>query len=134
MLKIAPPLEYPRRRPRPRRQFGPPPTPPAALVLVEAAFDEVARTLRLTFDRAIDIATLDGAQITVDDGAVTAARYEAVGPASLDGPAAVVIGLLELGPTEEPGTLLTAGAGNGIVATDDGGPWAGVTDVALPFP
>src|SRR5688500_5147144 len=26
MIKIAPPLEYPRRRPRPKRQFGPPPS------------------------------------------------------------------------------------------------------------
>ena len=103
-------------------------------MLVEAAYDEVAATIRLLFDRAIDIAGLVGAQITVDDGAITGSRYEAVGPASLDGPAVVVIGLLELGPNEDPGTLVSAGAGTGIVAIDDGGTWPGVTDLPLPFP
>ena len=29
---------------------------------------------------------------------------------------------------------LTASAGTGIVAENDGGTWAGVTDLALPFP
>ena len=33
-----------------------------------------------------------------------------------------------------PGTLLTAGAGTGIVAADDGGAWAGVAGLELPFP
>ncbi len=124
----------PRRVHRRRKQGASSPPAPAALTLLEAAYDEVAQTLRLTFDRAIDVAGLDGGQIVVDDGAITGTRYEAVGPATLDGPAAVVIGLLELGPTEDPGTLLSAGAGNGIVAIDDGGTWAGVTDLALPFP
>src|SRR5687768_2021401 len=132
-MLIPVPPKY--RKNRGRGLAGAPPAAPAAtLTLVEAAYDEVAQTIRLTFDRAIDIATLDGAQITVDDGAITGSRYEAVGAASLDGPAAVVIGLLELGPTEDPGTLLSAGAGTGIVAVDDGGTWSGVTDVALPYP
>ncbi len=132
MLKpTAPPF---RKRRKPAEKKRPAPAPAATLTLVEAAYDEVAQTIRLTFDRAIDIAGLDGTQIVVDDGAITGTRYEAVGTATLDGPAAVVIGLLELGPSEDPGTLLSAGAGTGIVAVDDGGTWSGVTDVALPFP
>jgi hypothetical protein len=132
-MLLFPPSPFRKRRGQSKRT-PPAPPPPATLVLVEAAYDEVAQTIRLTFDRAIDVAGLVGAQITVDDGAITGTRYEAVGTATLDGPAAVVIGLLELEPSEDPGTLLSAGAGNGIVAIDDGGTWAGVTDLALPFP
>ena len=133
MLIPTTPLIY-RKRParagRPR-QFGP---PPAALTLVEASFDEGGQTVRLSFDRAIDIDGLVGAQITVDAGNVTGTIYEALGPATLDGPSAVVIGLLEIGPSESPDTLLSAGAGNGIVAIDDGGAWAGVSELVLPYP
>ena len=132
-MLLFPPSPFRKRRGQSKRT-PPAPPPPATLVLVEAAYDEVAQTIRLTFDRAIDIAGLDGAQIVLDDGAITGTRFEAVGAASLDGPAAVVVGLLELGPSEDPGTLLSAGAGTGIVAVDDGGAWAGVTDVALPYP
>jgi hypothetical protein len=52
----------------------------------------------------------------------------------MDGPSAVVIGLLETGPSGSSDTLLTAGAGNGIVAIDDGGGWSGVTALVLPYP
>ena len=108
--------------------------PPAALTLLEAAYDEVAQTLRLTFDRAIDVAGLAAGQLVVSDGVMTGTQYEGAGPGTLDGPAAVVIALLELGPWENPGTTLTATAGTGIVAVDDGGTWSGVTDLQLPFP
>ena len=42
-----------------------------------------------------------------------------------------------LSGTEEyagPGVVLTAAAGNGIVAADGGVAWAGVADLSLPFP
>src|SRR5687767_5650602 len=122
----------PRRVHRKRRAAAK--APAAALTLLEAAFDEVAQTLRLTFDRAIDVAGLAAGQLVVSDGSMTGTQYEGAGPGTLDGPAAVVIALLELGPTEDPGTLLTAGPANGIVAIDDGGTWAGATDLPLPFP
>ena len=122
------------RRAHRKRRAATPATPPAALTLLEAAFDEVAQTLRLTFDRAIDVVGLAAGQLVVSDGSMTGTPYEGAGPGTLDGPAAVVIALLELGPTEDPGTLLTATASTGIVAVDDGGAWAGVTDLPLPFP
>jgi hypothetical protein len=77
---------------------------------------------------------LVGAAITVDAGNVTGTRYVATGTATLDGPNAVVIGLVATIPSGSPDTLLSAAAGNGIVAIDDGGLWGGVTDVVLPFP
>jgi hypothetical protein len=33
-----------------------------------------------------------------------------------------------------PGTELTATSATGIVAVDDGGTWAGVSDLSMPFP
>ena len=122
--------------PRRRRRAGvsSQPPPAVALTLVEASFDENAPAVRLIFDRAIDIASLDGAQIVVDAGNVTGSRYEATGAASLDGTDAVVIGLVVLGASITFSTLLTAGATTGIVAIDDGGTWAGVTDLGLPYP
>jgi hypothetical protein len=129
MLNV-PPRTFIRRRRASREK-----TPPSvALTLVEASFDEGAPSVRLVFDRAIDIAGLAGAQIVVDAGNVTGTRYEAVGEANLDSPDAVVIGLLEVGPSSSVDTLLTASAGTGIVAVEGGGTWAGVTELALPFP
>jgi hypothetical protein len=32
------------------------------------------------------------------------------------------------------GVTISVSAANGIVAADDGGAWAGATDLALPFP
>jgi len=135
MLLRSVPLIFRRRPGRTTKKRADAPAPPAAaLVLVEAAFDETAPTIRLTFDRAIDIDGLVGSQIVVDDGAMTGTRYEAVGEANLDGPDGVFIQLLEVGPAQNAGTVLTASAGTGIVAVDDGGTWAGATDVALPYP
>jgi hypothetical protein len=48
--------------------------------------------------------------------------------------AVVRIGLAEIGASMGPGVTLTANAGAGIIAADGGAPWAGVTDVELPFP
>ena len=133
MLLRTVPLIFRKRAGRPRRAAKAAP-PAAALVLVEASFDEGAPTLRLAFDRAIDIEDLSGAQVTVEAGNVTGTRYEALGTATLDGPNAVVIGLLETGPSASGDTLLSAGPGNGIVAIDDGGVWSGVSELVLPFP
>ena len=130
------PLTARYRRPR-WRPHGPQTTdaPPApALTLVEASFDEGGPTVRLGFDRAIDIVGLVGAQITVDAGNVTGTQYQATGTATMDGPNAVVIGLVGLIPSGSPDTLLNAVAGNGIVAIDDGGLWSGVSELVLPYP
>ena len=130
-MLIIPPRPFVRRRLRPARKTPP---PGVALTLLEASFDEVSAIVRLTFDRAIDIAGLNGAAIIVDDGATTATRYDATGSATLETPERVAIELQAIEPSESPGTLLTAGASSGIAAVDDGGTWAGVSDLALPYP
>jgi len=132
MLTVPPP-KYRPRRPRPMRKAPTPTPPPAALVLVAAEFGE-ATWVRLAFDRAIDVAGLDGAQITIDDGPVTEFRWAATGAATLLGPAVVRIDVALVGPSTAPSTTLTATAASGIVAADDGGTWAGVTNLGLPFP
>ncbi len=104
----------------------------AALVLVAAEFDETPRVV-LTFDRPIDIAGIVPGAIVVKQAAL-GAIYNGVGPATLATPTTVVI-VLEFtdeyfGPTD----TLMASAGNGIVAVDNGGTWAGATELELPFP
>ena|SRR5688572_8313402 len=131
MLLPAPPL-YPRKR-KPRPRGNRPPAPAAALTLVAADYDPGTAVI-LTFDRAIDISSLDGSAIIIDDGAFQGFRYSATLAAALTAPATVRI---ELDGVEEfvgPDVRMTAGAGNGIVAVDDGGTWAGVVNVVLPLP
>ena len=104
------------------------------LTLVSAAYDNDSVTLTLTFDRAIDIAGLVGGDVIVNDADITGNLYEATGPATLTSPTTVRIELNGVGEATGTGVRLSAGSANGIVAEDDGGTWAGVADVELPFP
>ncbi len=106
----------------------------AALTLVAAVYQEAA-WVQLTFDRPIDVVGLIGSAITVDDGDLTATRWEATGPSvTMIDPATVRIELTEFDPFGGGGILLDATSASGIVAVDDGGAWAGMSDVELPFP
>jgi hypothetical protein len=127
-MVIVPPLAFRRRRGRARL------TAPAALVLVGAVYDASAPRVTLTFDRTIDVAALDGGQIIVVDGAIAGALFAAQGTATLIDPATVEIGLVDLTGWSGPGVRLNAGPGTGIVAASDGGTWAGVANLLLPFP
>ena len=49
-------------------------------------------------------------------------------------PLTVRLGLVGVGEATGSGVTLSAGAGNGIIAQDDGGAWPGVADVELPWP
>jgi hypothetical protein len=139
-----PSLEFIPARPRVRRKRRkvltagppppPPPPPPVTLVLVSASYDVGTTSVRLTFDCAIDIAAFNGATLVVDDAADSGNAYAGTGGALLAGANAVDIFLVDPTPPSGPGTTLTVTAGNGIVAVDDGGTWAGVTGLALPFP
>jgi hypothetical protein len=102
-------------------------------VLVAAEFGE-ATWVRLAFDRPIDIAGLDGSQITIEDGPITEFRWAATGAATLEGPAVVRIDVALAGPSSSVATTLTATGATGIVALDDGGAWPGVVGLVLPFP
>jgi len=107
--------------------------PPAALVLVAAAFNADEFYLTLTFDRAIDIAGIDVGQFHVFDGVFNFRSYVGDGTATLQGPAIVRVNVTELGATGAGVVAMSAGAENGIVASDDGGTWAGVENLTLPF-
>ncbi len=111
-----------------------PPTPPAALSLVAAVYDENGPSLTLTFDRAIDISALVAGAIVVHDGNIVGERFVGDGPGVLISPAVVRISLGSDGSWPGNETTFTATAGTGIVAVDDGGTWSGVTDVETPFP
>lgn len=119
-------------RKRKRMQFGP---PPAGLTLIAAEYNHVSSpVLILTFDGPIDIASMDGSQIVVDDADDLGLRFTATGAATMDGPATVRIGLVDAGDATGTGTTLTAGAANGILPAAGGDAWPGVGSLGLPFP
>ena len=122
----------PPRRRRKRREAEPA-APGAPLELVAGVFTP-GPVLYLTFDRAVDVSSLVAAAIVVDDGD-SQVRYDAGGAVTLDAPETVRIELANIGAAPAaPQVSLTAAAGNGIVAADDGGAWAGVTDFVLQVP
>jgi hypothetical protein len=87
--------------------------------------------LQLTFDRAISLAGFDPAAIVVDDQPTTGQRWEGTSEIGQPDDATVRITLIAIGPATPGPRTLTASRANGIVAADDGGAWAGVTDLPL---
>ncbi|MGB7159619.1 MAG: hypothetical protein WBD40_16245 [Tepidisphaeraceae bacterium] len=133
MVIIAPPLQPPRRRSRSKRRTTQP-MPPVALTLVAASYDKDLSCVDLAFDRAIDIGAMDVTSVAVDDDTFRGLRLAGFETPVLLNPTTVRVSLNEVGGAMQPGVHLTTGAGNGIVAVDDGGTWAGATDLLLPFP
>ena len=115
-----------------RAPFPLPSAPPLALTLVAASYDD-GDAVELTFDRAVDISAFDGSAITVDDPVDYDLIYHGTGGVSLLNPAKVRIVLVAFGNGEGGSITLTATVASGIVAVDDGGAWAGVSALALPF-
>jgi hypothetical protein len=105
---------------------------PAALTLVAATYSTGA-WVRLTFDRHVNIAGLLVAAITVNDDD-SDEFWIGSGTATLFAPQTVQVPLVILHSSSGPGTELTATNATGIVAGDDGGTWAGVANLSLPFP
>ena len=131
MLKDVPPKLRKNDRPARRKAtIAPPATPPT---LVSAAYDE-GNSVTLTFDRAVDVAGVVGSAIRVNDGGGEVdATLNATGAVAVLSPTSVRLGLVHAGPPTGPGMTMTATAGNGIVAVNGGAPWAGVTELTLPF-
>ena len=111
------------------------PTPAAPLVLVAAAYDENDAIVFLTFDRPVNVAAFDGSAVFLGDPTFNNTAYAGTSPASLDAPTIVRVVLTATGPYFNTEVDLNVGAGNGIVAADDGGTWAGTGGVIfLPYP
>ena len=123
--------KFRKRRRAPRRK--PVQAPPATLVLVSAYYDESEAILTLAFDRAVDASGLAAAQITVYDGSFNSHTYAGSGAATIVSPTTIQITLTITGPASVAPVTLTASAITGITAVDDGGTWAGVTELGLPF-
>jgi hypothetical protein len=108
-------------------------TPLATLLLISASYDESVPAVFLTFDRAVDASAFVAGQVIVDDGSIAPGLWGGVGAAGILGPTQIAVALERLGDAPVGPVTLTATALTGITAVDDGGTWAGVTDVGLPF-
>jgi hypothetical protein len=112
-------------------------TPPAALTLVAASYDEVNLVLLLTFDRPVNISGFVGTAVMVGDPTYNHTAYDGTAaPPLLDGPAVVRVFLAATGPYFNTEVDLIATGASGIVAVDDGGTWPGTGGgiVFLPYP
>jgi hypothetical protein len=89
--------------------------------------------VELTFDRAIDITNIDVEQVEVDDP-VSGLLWTGTGEPLATGANSVRIELADTGASASGSVVLNASAETGIVAVDDGGTWAGATDLGLPYP
>jgi hypothetical protein len=116
-----------------RRSAAPPST--ATLVLVQAIYpvEGVGGAIDLVFDREISIEGLDGTQIIVKDGVITG-MINNVAFGERQDAQTVRLFLQGLEDYSVPNQLLDATGDSGIVAVDDGGTWAGVVELGLPWP
>ena len=127
-------LDRPRRR-RKRKAVVTTPTPPPVTgpVLVAATFDSPELVVTLTFDRDVDGYNVVAEAVTVFDGSAVT-EYRSSTDVLQPDPQTVQILMLEFGEFTGSGQHMTAVAGNGIVAQGSGEPWAGVSNLGLPFP
>jgi hypothetical protein len=109
------------------------PPPAAALMLVGASFSPVTTILRLSFNKPVDVEGIFPGNLQVNDGA-SDIQWEGQGPVTLVDPSTVEVGMFEIQAQAYPDTRLSAAEPTGIVAVEDGEPWAGVADLLLPFP
>lgn len=125
-----------RRRVHRKRRVVPARAASAGPVLVSAAYDagNDPPILTLTFDRGVDVSGLDGNEILVNDDSFTGLKYFATGGVSQPDATTVELLLTGDGFPGAAGLWVTAGAGNGIVGAEGEEAWAGVTELALPFP
>jgi hypothetical protein len=133
-MLVIPPTKNPRRiPPKAEPTLKPPTPPPAPLVFVSGIVDPGSYAVFLSFDRPIDIADVDVTQFTLDLAAGGLALVGS-GAASYNGSNGIRVPMVVSGSYGGSDNRVSAAAGNGIVAVDDGGTWAGCSDVELPYP
>jgi hypothetical protein len=132
MLMPTPPLRKSHRAAKNPAMAAPPP-PPLALVLVSAMIDPDGPIRYLTFDRAVDLSGVDSAAFEVKDGD-NDSDFIGVGAPGQNDPTQCNVPMESAGPYSGTGVTATVGPGNGIVAADDGGLWAGAVGLVLPWP
>jgi hypothetical protein len=127
------PLPAKSHRRRLRLKPAPSAPPAAALTLVSASFNPDSPGIVLTFDRAINIDAIAPDQFHVNDDVFTGSLFVGDPDGAGVGGATMSLIMDVAGVASGGQVVLSVGAANGIVAVDDGGTWAGVTDLALPF-
>ena len=110
-----------------------PPAPKQTLVLVSASYDDTIPMVFLVFDRAVDASVFVVGAVTVIDGSIAPGVYGGAGAFGIESPTTLSVVLERLGDAPVGPVTLSATALSGLTAVDDGGTWAGVTDVGLPF-
>lgn len=128
-MLILPLIRRRKRSPKASTQVA----PPAALVLTAASIDDDVSFVNMQFDRAINIDAIDVTTITVGT-ITTGGLYQGDGTPTLVDPRTVQIPLTGIGEYPYTNVMLFVDAGNGIVAVNDGGTWAGTGGTGLPFP
>ena len=106
----------------------------APLVLVSVDYEPDEPGVNLVFDRAIDISAIDVSAFAIADGNIVGCLWTGTGTPYLPAPNWVQIVLVRGADFSADDVRLTVGAGNGIVAGDDGGTWAGCAGLVLAFP
>ena len=125
-MLIIPVIRRRRRSNQPQTQAP----PPAALVLTAADADTGKGTVELTFDRDVDVTAMIVTAIRVGSGD-TGNLYQGDGTPSVFGGSIVIVNLVVIDTYSGSDVELTVDAGNGVVAVDDGGTWAGCSDFGV---
>lgn len=130
------PAQFRRRRGRPKAASTAPAPPP--LTLLEGIYipddGSLQATLTLAFNRAIDASGYLNEAIMVRDGVSRLRLLIPNGGLEMLEPQRVLFILDELDGTPAGDVILDATSLSGIVAADDGSPWAGADNLVLPFP
>jgi hypothetical protein len=130
---LVAPIKIRKGRRIPVRDVPGTPTPPAPLVFVSGIVDPGSYGVYLSFDRAIDIDGVDVSQFTLKYAA-DGVTLVGAGAASYNSPVGIHVPMIVAGGYGGSEDLVSVTAANGIVAADDGGAWAGCSDVELPYP
>jgi hypothetical protein len=111
-----------------------PKTGPAAVVLQAASYAPGLAIVTLTFDRPVVLGSVITSSIVVNDPVTQNEQFMGSGPAVAYGANGIQVALIFSGSTSGSQVRMSVGNTNGIAAVNDGGKFAGVSELVLPFP